>query len=507
MSAPAVVDRLRALGPGRARAVLERLEKALGPEAVAALQHDPRFWLRERQVVHPPYATIEVFTGERRTGKSHAARELFVTLLPQAARARILVATDSMVEETVYGGESGLREWTPPEVRCDLVESKGFAGLIVLGDRRIVCCAASGAGAVGPGWGLTWADDPAGWVKAIGAARAGSAWTDMLKSNSARPGITIVSTTGAGVEFIYRLLSAEERRGVRVHDLGAVENNAGNLSSRYMRDVVPGLRAANEWEEGGDPVGAFSSIDWNEHRVDAAPRLVEFVVSIDPAKGGGSQSCERGIVGAGIDARGTVYLIRDRSAVLKSSEWAAVAWDLFEELRAEHPEVPATSARFVYEDNVGTEPEGLLRAEEKLRNLAARGKAVSVTEIRRVTSKKNEGKGRRASPIVALAKGGQVKILRGLGILEAQLSNLKDGVPGQDRADAAVQGARDLTDEPDDGTDHETGVRVAAEMMTSLAQRQSPDPTMAQPAPTGLGFAAAGRHDFGGGWTGSGGTL
>jgi hypothetical protein len=498
---PSLADRLRALGPDRARAILEQLERELGPEGIAALDH-PRVLLRPAQSPSPPWRTIEAFAGERRVGKSHAARELFLRLLPRAERARIMVAVDDAVRDTVYGGESGLKEWAPPWVRCELVKGDGYAGAIHYGDRRIVCCsAAAPAGSVGPGWGLTWADDPAAWVKTLGKARARAAWIDMLKSNSARPAVTVVATTGMGVDFLWGLLHEAKvsESAVRIHDLGQVENNASNLASNYLRDVVPGLRADGSWEDDGDPVGAFADIDWQEHRVRAAPRLAKITVFADPNKSANRRSCEVGIVAVGLDARGNLYGLADASAVLaqddaaiegqKRKGWPAVVHDLAEQLAGEFPNVPI---RLGVEDNA-TGPNGaaLLRAEGKLRGALRGGVPVCRFEVFSLTARPNEPKTRRAAEIVKMAKNGQVYMLGGLGVLEGQLCNLTDHGSGNDRADAFVWGARDLaglTDEKEGAREREVdqGQRQTRETFEGFAdaQKKFPAPTWASASGT-----------------------
>lgn len=475
----ALVDELRALGPEAAEAILADVERELGPAAVAALRYDPRFWLRPKQRVEPPFATIEMFVGERGTGKSHAGRELFTSLLPETERPRIVVCTDAAAVETVYDGESGLTRWTPPWVRCQYRESKGYAGDILYGPHRIVCMsAAAPVGAIGTGYGLTWADDIAAWIEAVGEKAAANCWNHVLKSNRARPGIIIATTTGRAAEFLFRLMDTDENRrllaDIRIHDLGAVENNLANLTARYV-NIVRGLRAAGEWEEGGDPTGAFAKIQWADLHVDHPAPLSAIAISIDPAKSSRSTSCEVGLTAEGIDARAVVYGLADRSRRMSADEWPAAAWDLHDEMAARFPGVPI---RFVVENNAGGEmPAALLRAEEKIRR-ARKGKpAVSVAEIREVTSRPRESKVKRASQIVALARGGQVRMLRGLGILEGQLSALTDAAPGNDRADAFVHGARDLAglgeqdEPPPPGPGAFAGLRVAQRPFAAPAFR------------------------------------
>jgi phage terminase large subunit-like protein len=491
VTARAPVDELRALPAPLAEAVLARLE----PEEVAALRYEHDFWARAAQRLprQDDLRTIEVFFGEFGTGKTWTARSLFMReiLTGRALSPRIVLATDADVRTIAVDGASGIRAWLPPHIACRFTASAGYAGDLKIGDAPPIVCCSAAAGGQGTGMSrcTTWADDPASWVEQLGAAAATKAWNTILRStregNRDGRSHVFVSTTNAGAEFIWRLLSSENRndRYIRLHDLGAVEANAGNLSADYVQRIVPGMRAAGEFYDGAR-TGAFSEIRWPELRVSQVPRLVRIIVFIDPAKTSTpGRSCEVGIVAAGIDEHGIVYGLADRSRVASASEWPAIAHELLEEMRDRY----GCPVAFGIEVNAGGKEllESALRAEEKLRRAKRGLPPVSVAEIRSVTSRPNDSKTARARDVVAMAKGRQVLMVHGLGELEGQLSALSDTAPGNDRADAFVHAARDLAGLGDD----KAVKRAAAEQATreafqgfEEAQGRMPTPSWGRPA-------------------------
>jgi hypothetical protein len=177
--------------------------------------------------------------------------------------------------------------------------------------------------------------------------------------------------------------------------------------------------------------------------------------------------------------------------VLSSDDWPSVAHQLLEELVAEWRGrlLPGEgcSVRFVAENNAGGDaPAALLRAEEKIRRLRRKEPGIPTIEVREVTARRNEGKARRASQIVAMAKAGYVRMTRGLGILEGQLNKLVDEGTGTDRADAWVWGARDLAGLNDAKASAEAAEQERARVAAVVAFRD---------LDTGREFAS--RVDFG----------
>jgi phage terminase large subunit-like protein len=473
----APVDELRALPPPLARAVLEKIAAEHGPEAVAALRWQIDAWRRPAQQIvdlSEPW-TVLVITGEFGTGKTWLATQTFVQGILEwgVERPRIICATGAAIEDTVVKGPSGIGTWLPPWIPWEFQSSKGHEGLLRINGIEVSCLSAdSPAQAIGSGAGWVFADDVAKWVESCGESGAERAWAAMLKSLREWPGRVVVPTTPDGAAFITSLLTTDELKGVKVLDLGNVEENRGNLSRGYLEHTIANLRAQGLWMKSRE--GAFSEIRWPDLRVDRPPPLVSLVVFVDPAKSSRSKSCEVGIVGVGIDARGIVYGLADRSKQMRAGEWPAAAHDLLEELQDDYRGVPS---RLGIENNAGGEMGAeLLRAEERRRRLESGKPGVSVIEIREVTARRNDSKVRRAGPIVALAKSGQLRMVRGLGVLEGQLSGLTDDSPGNDRADALVHGARDLAGLGEASEPDTSDAARAAFAGLAEAQRRQPRP-------------------------------
>lgn len=466
-AAIAPLDELRALPPPLQRAVLARIAEQHGAAAVAALRWQIEAHRRPAQRIPALEAlpTVLVITGEYGSGKTQLASWITLRAILdwKVDRPRVIASIPANVDDTVVNGPSGLLAWLPPWISREWYPTLGHAGKLRIDGRDVSCLsAAAGAGPIGAGCGFVFFDDYAKCVTALGESKAEEALAAALKSLREWPGKMVLPTTPEGAELVRSLAQTEGIRGVEVLDLGRTEDNAGNLTRGYVRDIAPNLRALDMWQKSGG--GAFAGVQWAKLRVDAAPPLVEIVVAIDPAKSSRSKSCEVGIVGVGRDAEDRIYGLADRSEVLSSDDWPNVAHELLEHLRAEHPRA---RARFVAENNAGGDaPAALLRFAEKLRRKNRGEPGVSVIEVVERTARRNDGKARRASEIVGVYKGGQGRMVRGLGILEGQLSKLVDEGTGTDRADAFVWGARDLaglgeSDAPDRSAQTQHAARAA----------------------------------------------
>lgn len=474
----APVDELRSLPPAVAAGVLARLEAELGPEAVAALDFNFRFWARPAQrFPHPDeeWATL-VYVGEFGTGKTWVAQQLFVHLIltRQAKLPRIICATGPAVQGTVIDGPSGIRAWLPPGIRCEYRSSKGHEGELWLDGVRVACCSADAPGQmIGEGSDLDLRDDVAKWVVTLGLAGARRAWAAAGKSCRENLSRAIVPTTPDGGAFVADLMNGQTS-GVLTIDLGQASENRGNLGRNYIEHTIPNLKAQGLWDTGVSP-SPFAPVEFEKLRVTTCPPLVELAVALDPARSSGARACKCGIVGGGRDARSAVHVRYNRSAVLSSgvNGWPSVAWDLLETLQLEHPGVPI---HFVLESNTGKEGnEALLRGEERERRLLAGKPGVSVVEIRHVRAEKDKCK--RAESPARLALQAQVRFAPLLGDLEGQLRGLTPDGTDSDDADACVHLVNDLAGLGAVGAPPPTDPRLAFEGFTA-AQRRMPAPTI-----------------------------
>lgn len=273
----------------------------------------------------------------------------------------------------------------------------------------------------GPQHDTAWCDELAAW------SRLDDAWS-MLQFGL-RLGVpqVLVTTTPRPVKVVRDLLADPRTRVVR----GSTYDNSRNLAPSFLDEVrrkYEGTRLGRQElyaELLTDTPGAL----WTRALIDKAtardaPELRRIVVAIDPsvAADGGGDEC--GIVVAGIDYDGALWVIRDGSGNLSPSAWAARAVALCEEYKAD---------AIVAEANNG----GAL-VETTLRAFGARGRVKLVHASR--------GKRSRAEPVSALYEQGKARHARGLATLEDELCtwSSSSGDPSPNRLDALVWAAFDL---------------------------------------------------------------
>lgn len=389
---PALVDRLRALPRA------ERLERYrnLAPGTLAALRYSPRFWGRDEQQTKPleQLATIEVYRGGRRTGKTQSATWQFNELIlsGKAKLPRVIAATDAAVESTVVNGPSGLRTWLPPHQRPIYTKSSGYAGELYYPTVgvTVMCCSAQRPGqAIGVGRDLTLADDPAGWVEMCGENVAAATFRQARVSNSEGPHpIMLVPTTRRGVSFLRQLLTPGQMRGVNIRRLGDTRANT-NLSEAYRRDVIAELEG-DDWgaeelldEDRDEAPGALWKRAWIDH-VPAAPELVRVVVSVDPADDGKQHSDETGIVVVGLGIDGRLYVLADYTARWQAEHWAAICAWAFREFKAD----------------------GICAEMNRARSLVRRCLAIEAPNVPIIEVDATRGKATRAEPLSLLYRDG-----------------------------------------------------------------------------------------------------
>lgn len=480
-SAP--IDRVRSLPPPVARAVLRRLSAAQGPAAVAALRRSVEAHRRPSQrFPRTPrdLAPITVITGPYRSGKSWIAQAIFLHALLnwRVEMPRLIAANEESLAADVIGKRStarerggGLLDWIPPWVPYTWEPSIGHAGRLVIDGVEVKCLGAkAGANAVGgPGCGLCLADDFAKWVRLNGAASAEGALQALMSNMSGAPSRLLLPTTPDGASLVMSIARAVGK-GAEVWELPGPEANRHNLSPDYLASIIPGMEAAGLLDYGSSEDSPWKNIDFADLRLDVCPRLVELAVAIDPSKGAG---CEVGIVGGGRDAAGTIHARYDRSERCAGGEWAALAWDLAEQLQIDHPGAPW---HFIVESNTGgrhSDKEAVLRGEEEARTMARNGgrRLPSTCEIRWVRATKNKCERAQASADLASRKPPRVRIAQGLGRLEGQLRQLTPLSTKSDAADAGVHLVNDLAGLSDGKSARDEQTAEEAQASTESAAR------------------------------------
>lgn len=342
MEAPsrALVDRIRAL-PRECRLALYR---ALPPGTLASQRFSPAFWARPEQALPAPgsLARVELVTGARRAGKSQWACWLFQRewIAGRARAPRIVASTEGAIGDTLITGPAGLWTWLPWELRSRVGgdvdrawrRSKGYGGIFAVpGLPPVTCLSAEKPGsATGQGKDLTWADDPAAWVKVCGPRKAADMFYELRISTSEGPHpCLIVSTTPGGVGFMRRAFSGD-MRGVRKTNLGSARSNTA-ISRAYFEDVVEDLLgdlddADLTGEERTETQGALWRRVWiDPYYVREPPDLARIVVAVDPADSGKLDADESGIVVVGIGHDGRLYVLADYTGRWEAEHWAAIA--------------------------------------------------------------------------------------------------------------------------------------------------------------------------------------
>jgi phage terminase large subunit-like protein len=278
----------------------------------------------------------------------------------------------------------------------------------------------------GPQFDAAWCDELAKW-------RYADAAFDMLQFGlrlGPRPR-QLVTTTPRPIPLIKRLL-ADPRTAVT---RAGTQANAAHLSPAFLDEVLAryaGTRLGRQEIDGeiieDRPDALWTRAVIEAARIDKPPPLVRIVVGIDPPASSreGADAC--GIVAAGRDDNGCVYVLEDATAQgLAPDAWAMRAIALYRRHKAD---------ALVAEVNQGGDMVGAV-----LRNVDASVPLKMVHATR--------GKYVRAEPVAALYAQGKVKHAAPMPELEDQmcdfgLSGLSSGT-SPDRLDALVWAVTELT--------------------------------------------------------------
>lgn len=279
----------------------------------------------------------------------------------------------------------------------------------------------------GPQFDAAWCDELAKWRYADTAF-------DMLQFGlrlGERPR-QLITTTPRPIPLLKRLVTDPRTAVTRAGTIA----NAAHLSPAFLDEVLAryaGTRLGRQEIDGeiieDRPDALWTRAMIEAARVDKAPDLIRIVVGIDPPASSreGADAC--GIVAAGRNKDGCIYILEDATvAGLQPAGWATRAIALFRRLSAD---------ALVAEVNQGGEMVGAV-----LRNVDASVPLKTVHATR--------GKYLRAEPVAALYAQGRVKHA-GAPMCELEdqmcdfgLSGLSSG-GSPDRLDALVWAVTELT--------------------------------------------------------------
>lgn len=266
----------------------------------------------------------------------------------------------------------------------------------------------------------------------------------------------MIDTTSKGRNLIIRFLRKQsaqfpgEHLMVRGHMLDNFMLSPAYIRGEF-RKYPPGTRAHQEEIEGLDFDEADSAL-WRQtwidaHRVSEAPPLKLVVVGVDPALSTYRESDETGIVLAGRDHRGHVYLMSDRTARHKPDDWAEIVVKM-------HFEDRCTGA-VIERNHAGDYPTNTLRTVAKAQDvhveLLPESRAnqrpmpswrKGVIYVREVVS--SDSKSVRAAPAASMARLGTLHHVGEFPTLEDQMANWIPGGRSPNRLDAAAQAVVEL---------------------------------------------------------------
>jgi phage terminase large subunit-like protein len=390
--------------------------QALHPAARERLLRRWDLWGRpEQQPPRGDWRTWLVLAG-RGWGKTRTGAE-WVRSIATTGRARriaLVARTAADVRDVMIEGESGLLAIHRPDERPTWEPSR----------RRLTW--PNGAIATtysadepdqlrGPQHDSALCDEIAAW-------RYPDAWDQLQLGLRLGSDPRVVVTTTPRPTPIVRALVASP---TTVVTRGRTADNARNLAPGVVDALTAryaGTRLGRQELDGeilDDTPGAL----WTRAMIEraaarVAPELRRVVVAVDPsvAADGGGDEC--GIVVAGIDFEGVVWVLRDGSGNLSPSDWSRRAVQLADEAQAD---------AIVAEANQG----GAL-VEQTLRAAGARVRVRLVHAAR--------GKRVRAEPVAALYEQSRVRHLPGLQRLEDELCTWASasGDPSPNRLDALV---------------------------------------------------------------------
>ncbi len=398
-------------------AALQRLTD----DELIALHFDWSFWARPAQL--PPSLEIVwaiwLILAGRGFGKTRSGAEQIVEWA-KAPRTRLHLVAETAADarEVMVEGVAGVLACSPPDFRPLYEPSK----------RRLTWP----NGSIGTTFNAREPDQlrgpqcHKGWLDELAKFRYAKATLDQFElglrlGNNPQ---AVITTTPRPTPEIKRLLADPGCVVTR----GSTYDNSANLARSYLKRVTAlyaGTRLGRQElhaEVLEDAEGALWHRAWlDDGRVmlGDVPTLVRVGVGIDPSAGESAESCEAGIVAAGLGADGHAYVLGDWSGRMLPLAWARRALEAYAHHEADRLVVEMNLAPAMVQQTLTT---------------AADGKPVRLEKVRA-----RRGKATRAEPISAFYEAGKVHHVGTFAQLEDQLCSWEpESSTSPDRLDALV---------------------------------------------------------------------
>ena len=387
--------------------------------------HEDWTWEHGRADQRPPRWSdpwlVLLFRGGRGSGKTRGGSEITHRVTDHTPRVGLIAATGPDLRDTIVEGVSGILATAAPGKRPLWEPSK----------KKLTWpngCIGQGFSAEepdrlrGPELGFVWADEPAHYPL------IDEVWSNMhlgLRDKRVEHPKIVATTTPKPVPWMKKT-NADPMTVVRVVSTYANLHNLAEPFRNQILDRYEGTRTGRQELHGEileDVEGALWSWEMFD-RVAEAPDLIRIGIGIDPAGTTNARSDETGIIAAGIDAAGHIYVLRDRTGKYSPGGWAGIANGMYDDLHADC---------LVPEKNYGQD-----MVRHTLQTSGYTGARIIGAESRR-------GKALRAEPIVARYEKHMVHHVGDLTDLEAEQAGW---VPGEgdspNRVDALVHVCTEL---------------------------------------------------------------
>ncbi|HTV69244.1 MAG TPA: terminase family protein [Rhizobiaceae bacterium] len=370
-------------------------------------------------------------SGKTRTGAEwvHALVRGFSPFADRVKHRRIALVGETLsdVREVMIEGPSGILSLTKDALRGGRPRFEATRRRLVWPEGQVAQMFSSEdpESLRGPQFDAAWCDEAAKWKHA-------EETFDMLQFGL-RLGVSpkqIVTTTPKATKLMKRLLADPDTRIERMR----TDDNAGHLAPGFvkaMRDRY-GRQRLGRQELDGELVEDRDDALWSRAQIDAArghrpAELRRIVVAVDPPASSRKNSDACGIVAAGQDAYGKVYVLADATVgAAKPHEWAARAVSLYHRLEADC---------IVAEVNQG--------GDMVVQVIRTVDQTVPVRPVRA-----QRGKWLRAEPVAAFYEQSRVVHAGQFAALEDEMCDFgRDGLSGgrsPDRVDALVWAVTEL---------------------------------------------------------------
>jgi len=434
MTEPATASACAALSPEGLRAWLSELSD----ETARRLLYDWSFWARREQCAPAGGWFCWLVMAGRGFGKTRTGAEWVRGLVeaaspltaPASAPAHIALVADTFADarDVMVEGESGILACTPKEYRPSFEPSRRRL-VWPNGATAYLYAAADPEQLRGPQHHAAWADEIAKWPDGE------RAWSNLvLGLRLGRRPRAVATTTPRALSWLRRL--AEEPSTVVTR--GRTGDNRPHLPAPFLREVerlFAGTRLGAQ-ELDGRLLSEVDGALWTGAMLEslrasppAPARLERVVIAVDPPAGHGAEAAACGIVAAGQDGAGTVYVLEDASCKgLRPAGWAERVAAVFRRHKAD---------RVIGEVNNGGD-----MVESVLRQVAP--------ELPFFAVRASRGKIARAEPVAALYERGLVRHAGVFETLEEEMCSYT-GAPGAtspDRLDALVWAVSELALRP-----------------------------------------------------------